>query len=198
MFSAGPPPRKASSQGPVRPNSRLPVLFMLPTGRFATAMLPRRTLPSILLVLCACAPSYSTPVAPKPVAAVSVGDRLRVTHTSECCPSPAIGTATSMSPDSLVLQSSQGMRLSLGRSSITRIERWNARGRTHKAAGAALGLLGGAAIVGFIGYQSGCAHCDGDWRPLGALLGVIVGGGTGLLAGIVVGAQHRGFWETLP
>jgi hypothetical protein len=161
----------------------------------------RRTLASVLFLLTACAPSRSTrvaPPAPQPNAPISAGDRLRVTHTSQCCTSPAIGTEQSMSSDSLILQSPDGMRFAIGRSSITRIERWNARGRTHMGAGAMLGLLGGALAGGIIGYESQCSHCDGDWRPLGALLGVMEGGGTGLLVGLIVGASPRGFWETVP
>ena len=153
---------------------------------------------SILLVVTACAPSYSANQAPQPLAPISAGDRLRVTHNGECCTSPSIGLEQSLSPDSLVLQAREGTpRLAIARSNITYIERWNA-GRSHKASGALLGFLGGAAAGGLIGFQSGCAHCDGDMRPLTALGGVIIGGSTGLAAGLLVGAIRHGFWETVP
>ena len=63
--------------------------------------------------------------------------------------------------------------------------------------GAVLGFLAGAALGGEIGYQSGCGHCDGDWRPLGGIAGGIIGGGTGLIVGMLVGRQRHGFWETI-
>lgn len=158
----------------------------------------RRIACSILLVIAACAPSYSANQAPQPMAPISPGDQLRVTHTGECCISPSIGLEQSLSRDSLVLQAGEGTpRLAIARSNITRIERWN-EGRTHKAVGALLGFLGGAAAGGLIGFQSGCGHCDGDWRPLNAFLGVVVGGTTGLAVGWLVGANRRGFWETVP
>jgi hypothetical protein len=155
----------------------------------------RRIVASILFLFTACAPSQSATLAPKPIAPISPGDRLRVTHSSQCCTSPSIGIEQSLSGDSLVLQSAAGMaRFAIARSNITQIERWN-QGQRHMASGAVLGILAGAAIGGFTGYQSGCGHCDGDWRPLGALLGVIVGGGSGLVAGTLIGAHRRGFWE---
>jgi hypothetical protein len=159
----------------------------------------KRALASILFFLTACAPSRSATLAPQPVAPISPGDRLRVTHNSQCCTSPAIGIEQSQSGDSLVLQQRvAGMpRLAIARSNITRIERWN-RGQTNMFNDAMLGMLAGAATGALIGYQSACGHCDGDWRPLGAMLGVIVGGGTGLVAGTLVGANRHGFWESVP
>ena len=160
----------------------------------------RRIACSLLLLVTACAtsPSYSAKQGPAPIASIAPGDRLRVTHNGECCSSPSIGLEQSLSRDSLVLQAGEGTpRLFIARSNITRIERWN-EGRTHKAAGALMGFLAGAATGGLIGFQSGCGHCDGDWRPLGAVFGVVVGGSTGLLAGALFGAHRRGFWETVP
>jgi hypothetical protein len=158
----------------------------------------RRIVSSILFLLTACAPSYAAKQAAQPIAPISPGDRLRVTHNGQCCTTPSIGLEQSLSRDTLVLQPAVGTpRVAIARSNITQIERWN-QGRRHMAAGGALGLFAGAASGGLIGYQSACAHCDGDWRPLGALLGVIVGGGTGLIAGALVGAHRHGFWETVP
>lgn len=158
----------------------------------------RRIVASILFLLAACAPSYSAKQAPRPIAPVSPGDRLRVTHNGQCCTTPSIGLAESLSGDSLVLQSGPGTpRLAIARSGITQIERWN-QGRTHMAAGGVLGLFAGAAAGGLIGYQGGCGHCDGDWRPLGAFFGALLGGGTGLIVGVLAGANRRGFWETIP
>ena len=157
----------------------------------------RRIACSILFLVVACAPSYSAKQAPQPMAPISPGDRLRVTHNGECCTSPSIGIAQSLSRDSLVLQGEGTPRLVIARSNITRIERWNV-GRTHVAAGGLLGFLAGATTGGLIGFQSGCGHCDGDWRPLGAFYGVVIGGSTGLLAGVLFGAKRRGFWETVP
>jgi len=152
----------------------------------------------MLFLLAACTPSYAAKQAPQPMAPISPGDRLRVTHNGQCCTSPSIGLEQSLTGDSLVLQPGAGTpRLAIARSSITQIERWN-QGRRHMAAGGVLGLFAGAASGGLIGYQSGCGHCDGDWRPLGAFIGVILGGGTGLIAGVLVGARRHGFWETVP
>jgi hypothetical protein len=158
----------------------------------------RRIVFSILLLLTACAPSYAAKQAPQPTAPISPGDRLRVTHNGQCCTSPSIGLEQSLSRDSLVLQSGAGTpRLAIARSNIIQIQRWN-QGRRRMGSAGLLGFFTGAALGGLIGYQSGCGHCDGDWRPLGALGGVISGGGTGLLAGMLVGAHRHGFWETVP
>ena len=153
---------------------------------------------SILLIVTACAPASLVTQAPQPTAPIATGDRLRVTVGGPCCNSPAIGIAASLSRDSLVLQPGEGVpRFAIARSDITRIERWNA-GRTHKAADAALGALAGAATGALIGYQSSCAHCDGDWRPYGAFVGAIGGGVIGMLAGVIVGSYRHAFWETIP
>jgi hypothetical protein len=120
-----------------------------------------------------------------------------VTHDGQCCTSPSIGLEQSLSADTLVLQAEGTPRLAIARSNITTLERWN-EGQPHMLAGGLLGALGGAVVGGLIGYQSGCGHCDGDWRPLGAIGGVLVGGVVGALAGVVVGSYRRGFWETIP
>jgi hypothetical protein len=137
-------------------------------------------------------------LSPTPTAnPISTGDRLRVTHDSQCCANPSIGVEQSLTSDSLVLQPEIGtQRVPIPRASITQIERWNA-GRTHKAAGALYGLLIGASSGALVGYSTACAHCDGDWRPLGAIAGSIVGGGAGSLVGLAVGTAHRGFWEII-
>ena len=156
----------------------------------------RRLWFSLVLVTNACA-SASTFPSTKSVAPLTPGDRLRVTHSSTCCANPSIGIEQSLSADSLVIQSQPGRaQFAISRSNITQIERWN-RGSRHLAGGAVLGLFGGAVAGGFIGYQSTCGHCDGDMRPLGALEGVILGGGAGLVTGILLGARHHGFWETV-
>ena len=153
---------------------------------------------SILLLVAACAPSYTAKQAPQPMAPITPGDRLRVTHDGRCCASPSIGLEQSLTRDSLVLQSAGGMgRLAIARSNITQIERWN-EGTRHKAVGGLVGFLSGAVLGGVIGYQSACGHCDGDWRPYGAVLGVIVAGGAGLISGVLVGLHRRGLWETVP
>jgi hypothetical protein len=157
----------------------------------------KATLASIRFILTACAPAHTANVAPQSIAPISAGDRLRVTHNSQCCTSPVIGTEQSMSADSLVLKSADGMRFAIARSNITGIERWNTRGRTHMGVDAMLGFLAGALAGGLIGYESGCRHCDGDWRPLTAYLGAVYGGVAGLIVGLVVGANPRGFWETV-
>lgn len=152
---------------------------------------------SILLVVTACAPSQVTTQAPDPAAPIAAGDRVRVTTNVGCCANRSIGVAASLSRDSLILQPGEkSPRLAFARSDITRVERWNA-GRAHKAAGGGLGLLAGAATGAFIGYQTNCAHCDGDWRPYGAFMGAIGGGALGMLAGVVVGSHRHGFWETV-
>jgi hypothetical protein len=152
----------------------------------------------MLFLLAACASAHSAEPLPTPVAPISSGDRLRVTHTSQCCTNPAIGIEYSLDRDSLVIQPEVGtQRFALPRSTITHIERWNA-GQRHLASGSLWGALAGAAVGGLIGYQSGCGHCDGDMRPLGAISGAIVGGAVGLLAGLIVGAQQHSFWETVP
>jgi hypothetical protein len=121
-----------------------------------------------------------------------------VTHTSQCCANPAIGIERSLDSDSLIMQSEVStQRFALPRSSITQIERWNP-GRRHRLAGALLGLVAGAASLSVIGYQSNCGHCDGDWRPFGAIAGAIVGGGIGALTGMLIGTYRHGSWQTIP
>lgn len=157
-----------------------------------------KTIQAIFVLLTACAPSHAVKQVPEPLAPISTGDRLRVTHSDQCCGSPSIGLEESFSADSLVLRAGTGTpRLAIARSNITQIERWNP-GRTRMATGALLGFLAGAALGGEIGYQSGCGHCDGDWRPLGGIAGGIIGGGAGLIVGIIVGRQRHGFWRTIP
>lgn len=157
----------------------------------------RRIALSMVLFLAACATAHPVKPSSTPVAPISSGDRLRVTHTSQCCTNPAIGIEYSLDSDSLVIQPEVGTQLfALSRSSITHIERWN-RGRTHLQTGALVGLLAGAATGGMIGYQSGCGHCDGDWRPLGGIAGALVGGGVGLLTGVIIGSRRHSFWETI-
>lgn len=152
---------------------------------------------SMLLLVTACASAHSENQAPQPMASIAPGDRLRVTHDGQCCASPSIGLEQSLSRDSLVLQPGVGApRFAIARSNITQIERWN-QGRRHKAVGAALGFVTGAALAGVIGYQSQCRNCDGDWRPFGAIAGVIVGGGAGLVTGVLLGMRRHGFWETV-
>jgi uncharacterized protein YcfJ len=107
-----------------------------------------------------------------------------------------IGIEQSLTRDSLAMRSEAGKQLAIARSSITEIERWNP-GRTHRATGALVGSIIGAVTAGVIGYQSNCGHCDGDWRPYGAIAGGIVGGGIGLATGFLIGARHHGFWETV-
>jgi hypothetical protein len=87
-------------------------------------------------------------------------------------------------------------RFAIPRSNITEIQRWNP-GHRDLFDSAILGALGGALVGGFLGYQSGCDHCDGDMRPLSAMVGVVFGGGFGLLTGLFVGYSHRSFWETV-
>lgn len=151
---------------------------------------------SLLFLLTACVPSQSANQAPQPLAPLAPGDRLRITHDARCCASPSIGVVQSISRDSIVLQSAEGnARLTIARSNIFQIQRWNHH-ETRMVRGSLLGLLAGAAVGGIVGYESGCAHCDGDWRPLGAYMGVLVGGLAGLLAGLFAGS-HYGFWETI-
>jgi len=151
---------------------------------------------SLVLVINACASAHPVPSA-KSITPLSPGDRLRVTHSSICCANRSIGIEQSLSADSLVIKPQPGTaQLAIARSNITQIERWN-RGSRHLAGGAVLGTFTGALAGGFIGYQSTCGHCDGDMRPLGALEGVVLGGAAGLVTGIVVGAHHHGFWETV-
>jgi hypothetical protein len=153
---------------------------------------------SMLLLVTACASSHSANQAPQPMAPIAPGDRLRVTHDGQCCASPSVALEQSLTRDSLVLQSGGGApRLAIARSNITRIERWN-QGKRHKAIGGVVGFFTGAVLGGEIGYQGACGHCDGDWRPFGAIAGAIVGGGAGLVTGVLLGMRRHGFWETVP
>ncbi len=157
-----------------------------------------RLVSSIVLLLTACAPAHPADLPPKPIDPISPGDHLRVTHNSQCCTSPSIGFEQSITLDTLVMQRVAGSQpFAIPRSSIIRIERWN-RGQRHLAAGAGLGFVAGALSGALIGYSTACAHCDGDWRPLGAIAGVILGGTTGSLAGMLFGAPRHGFWEPVP
>jgi hypothetical protein len=157
-----------------------------------------KTIQAMFLFLTACAPPNAVRQVPEPLAPISTGDRLRVTHSDQCCRSPSIGLEESFSADSLVLRAGTGTpRLAIARSNITHIERWNS-GQTHMASRALLGFLAGAALGGEIGYQSGCGHCDGDWRVLSGIGGAMIGGGAGLIVGIIVGHHRQGFWSTIP
>lgn len=157
-----------------------------------------RLVSSIVLLLTACAPAHSANLPPNPIDPISPGDHLRVTHNSQCCTSPSIGFEQSLSRDTLVMQRVAGSPpFAIPRSSIIRIERWN-RGQRHLAAGAVLGFLAGALSGALIGFSTSCSHCDGDWRPLGAIAGVILGGPSGLAVGMLFGAQRHGFWEPVP
>ena len=121
-----------------------------------------------------------------------------MTHDGQCCTSPSIGLTQSLTADSLVLQAGERTpRLAIARSNITRLERWN-ESQPHMLAGGLLGALGGAVVGGLIGYQSGCGHCDGDWRPLSGISGALAGGVVGALAGVVIGSNRHGFWATIP
>src|SRR5689334_2784977 len=120
---------------------RVGFTFMQPkSGIYWFAMpVERWIVSSTLVFLAACAPSHAINQAPQPLAPVSPGDQLRVTHNGHCCTSPSIGLEESMSRDSIVLRAEAGTaRLAIARSNISRIERWN-RGRTHKSTGAILG-----------------------------------------------------------
>ena len=162
------------------------------------AHIGRRMVSSLALVLTACASAQSARPSAVLVAPISSGDRLRVTHTSQCCTNPAIGIEYSLDSDTLVLQPEVGVqRFALARSSISGIERWHP-GRRHLLAGALIGFVVVAVPASVISYQTNCGHCDGDWRPFGAVAGAILGGGAGLLAGMIVGSRRHSYWETIP
>jgi hypothetical protein len=155
---------------------------------------------SSLLLITACKTAALAPnVSPTAISnPVLPGERVRVTHNSRCCDSPLIGIQKFLTRDTLTLWLQRGTQSdAIPRENITEIARWNA-GRTHKAAGVGYGFLIGAFAGGALGYSTACAHCDGDWRPLGAIAGSIVGGGAGSLVGLVVGTARRGFWEVVP
>ncbi|MFL5602356.1 MAG: hypothetical protein ACJ77R_02945 [Gemmatimonadaceae bacterium] len=155
-----------------------------------------RIFSSIALFLAACAPVHRADLHLSR-APISSGELLRVTHASPCCKTPSIGVGQSLKGDTLVLQAYAGSeRFAIPRSSITEIERWN-RGRTHKVDGAIWGVLIGSASGGVMGYASGCSHCDGDMRPLTAMVGILFGGGLGLATGVIMGSFHHGFWEVV-
>lgn len=151
---------------------------------------------SSLLLITACSSGTAPTVAPTPVSSgLSSGDRIRVRHNSPCCVNPSIGILTSSTRDTLQLQSGTQSH-AIPRENITEVARWNA-GRTHKGSGAGVGLLIGLLAGGALGYSSACANCDGDWRPLGVIMGGVLGGGAGALGGLLFGAQRRGFWEVV-
>lgn len=122
--------------------------------------------------------------------------RLRVWHNDKaCCASPVIGTLVNYDADSLRLRvSTQPQPLALSRVSIDRIE--SERQAGHAGSGALIGLAVGTVTGAIIGYSTACSHCDGDWRPLGALFGGAVGAVAGTLAGIIVGVGiRRDIWD---
>jgi hypothetical protein len=189
----------------MRYQSRVPVTakladFLPATVHIGVAMRPpsmTRLIVSSLLLITACSSGTTAPnVAPTPVSSgLSSRDRIRVKHNSPCCANPSIGILTSSTRDTLQLQSGTQSH-AIPRESITEIARWNV-GRTHKGAGAGFGFLIGVLAGGAIGYSTACANCDGDWRPLGATAGGVLGGGAGTLAGLLFGAPRRGFWEVV-
>ena len=158
------------------------------------ALIARPFICSIWLLLGACAPAYSTAPANR-VTTVSPGDRLRVTHSGQCCTSPAIGIEQSLDRDSLVMRPESGNgQVAIARSSITQIERWNP-GPRHVGAGAVIGLFVGTAAGALIAYGGGHSY---EEKQLQALGGAVLGAGLGVAAGIFIGARHHGFWEAVP
>ena len=132
---------------------------------------------------------------------VSPGALVRITHTAICCGSPVVGTLVSIEPDSLRLVDPFRLQASkpravLPRSSVVSIDIGRRLG-AQKGEGATVGLLVGALAGGAIGFATACAHCDGDWRPLGALVGGVGGGLLGLIVGTAVGAS-RPHYEWTP
>jgi len=123
---------------------------------------------------------------------VSPGALVRITHTAACCSSPVIGTLVSLGPDSLRivdpfrLQASKP-RAVLPRNAVVSIDVGRRLG-AHKANGAALGLIAGVLAGATIGYVTACSHCDGDWRPLGAVIGGTGGGLLGAIFGTAIGS----------
>jgi hypothetical protein len=151
----------------------------------------------IALVLAACTSTQPVVLSPDPVQPISPGDRLRVTHSSQCCTSPSIGVAAPTNGDSLILRpDGLAQRFAIPRSAIAHIDRWNP-GQTHLLSGTGWGFLVGAVAGAFLGYTGGCSHCDGDMRPLTGMAGFVIGGGFGALAGMLAGTVRREFWETV-
>jgi hypothetical protein len=131
---------------------------------------------------------------------VAPGSFVRVAHTALCCRSPLTGTLVSVDTDSLrIWPGRPGSAKTVAivpRTAITSIEIGQHVGE-HKAVGALDGSVIGALTGGLIGYATACAHCDGDWRPFGAL---VVGGGgaiVGLFVGTAIGAT-RPHYEWTP
>ncbi|GAC1657339.1 MAG: hypothetical protein NVS4B3_23770 [Gemmatimonadaceae bacterium] len=104
-----------------------------------------------------------------------------------------VGTVVRQGNDTLWLEAKSPIEpltvpfLTIDRLELQRLSgsRWG-----HVAVGATLGLVGGALVGGAIGYNTTCAHCDGDLRPLGALFGGAEGGLLGSLIGGFIGASR--------
>jgi len=122
--------------------------------------------------------------------------RIRVWHNDHaCCSSPLIGTLSSYDGDSIrVRVPTQTQSMAISRASIERIESAREVGRGGWGALAGFGL--GTVVGGILGYSNSCSNCDGDWRPLGMILGGAGGAIIGTIAGTLTGlAIRREIWD---
>jgi hypothetical protein len=126
------------------------------------------------------------------------GAFVRVTHSAVCCSSPLIGDLVSVDVDSLTIapkmRSVSTASATLAKTSIVSLD-VRRRVGSHKGVGALVGLLVGTVGGAVAGYSTACSHCDGDYRPVGALFGGVGGLFLGMIAGAIVGyTQPRYEW----
>jgi hypothetical protein len=161
---------------------------------------------STLYVIALAVPALATAqTAGNPIWPVQAGSRVRIL-------SPVLGdekqtvTVVSSTSDALVFrQNGQAAPQSLSSGAITRME-ISTGTRAHKAKGALIGLLAGAAVGGIVGYATwqrptckdpnnsfGCIAID--FGPGGnAGFGAAFGGIVGTLAGALVGIHSTDTW----
>lgn len=158
-----------------------------------------RVIASLLLLLAACKSApLAASISPTAISDPGpVGERLRVTHGSSCCTSPAFGVEKSRTRDTLTLGLEHEGSFAIPRNRITEIARWNAAGRTHRAAGAGFGFIIGFAVGAAAGYVAADDNSSEDFRPIAALAVGTAGGVTGSLVGLLMGSKRRGFWEVV-
>ena len=123
------------------------------------------------------------------VVAVGIGERART------------GTLVSTSPDTLVVNEPRNAAFTVAATDVVKLDVSRGK-RTHRAKGALIGLLAGAAggaLLGTATYSP--PKCTtGDWcfdfgQEFAASAGALLGGIVGTLVGYSIGASPRDIWE---
>ena len=109
-----------------------------------------------------------------------------------------VGTVVEVRADTLLFAADhQSTRALVPTASLTGLEVSQGM-RSHIGKGAGLGFLAGAVAGGVVGYVS--LHdphsSDGDWGPVGAVVGGALGGVVGLGMGALIGSRSTERWDS--